>query len=1264
MQDSLRFALDRPFARYALAFVAVGAGLLLQDTLNRVLSHQLPTFILLYPPVLLVAILAGLRPGLLATLLAALGADYFFLPPVGHFAVSSGSDVVSLAIFLAMGILVSLLAEHYRRSQRSIAEYKLAQDLWVSKEKLVVALASMADAVFISDKNDHVVDFNDAFVKFHRYASRAECSRDLADYARLFGVSLPDGTPVPVTNWSASRALRGETATNVEYNLLRKDTGESWVGSYSFSPLRDSEGSIIGAVVVARDVTEHRVAERKLLERERELSLMYQYMHDVVFYLAVEPGNSFRFISVNPAFLSATGLKMEQVVGKLTTEVIPEPASSFVLEKYKEAAREGKTVSWQETSVYPTGEKHADVSVSPVFTGQGVCTNLIGVLHDITESKQAERHIAQLNRVYAILSDINQTIVREKNVQNVLESACRIAVDKGGFRMAWIGMIAPAAQILRPVASSGAVDGYFDHLTIDLQSAAHATGPAARCARSGDHAICNDIEHDPAYESFRDDALRRGFRSSAGFPLKVDGQVAGVFNLYADKPGFFGADELKLLDEMAMDIGFALEVSQREKERQKAEHTVRQLNRVLSVLSDINQTIVREKDSHTMLQDACRIAIRKGDFRMAWVGMVNPATHLLEPVAFDGAVDGYLDQVRIDLGNLASATGPAARSFHSGEHSVCNDIEHEFYRPWREYAIRLRYRSLAAFPLKVNGQIVGVFNLYASEPNFFGADELKLLDEMAMDISFALEVNRREQERLKSEEELRWRTAFFEAQVDSALDGVLVVDSQGRKILQNQRLNDLMNIPRDISEDPDDVQQRQFVRTIVRNPDRFDDKVNYLNSHPEEVSQDQIELLNGTILDRYSAPVKDKAQRYYGRIWTFRDITQRLHLEEQFRQAQKMEAIGQLTGGIAHDFNNLLTVIMGCSEAIGEGVKNEPHLSKMANMVRDAARRGAELTHRMLAFARRQRLEPRPVNVYDLLMDMQGFLRRTLSADIELEVIQSGQDCEAIVDPTQLESALLNLCVNARDAMPNGGKLTIETNDKVLDPEYASRNPEVIPGRYIMVAVSDNGSGISPENMGRVFEPFFTTKEFGKGTGLGLSMVYGFVKQSFGHIKIYSELGHGTSVKLYLPKAEQKGVKADQEQAETADHPGSELILLVEDNDSVRELAKFQLQALGYRVLEAATSTEALRAVAEHGDIDLLFTDVVMPGQLNGRELAQEACKLNPRIKVLYCSGYAENALLRHGMLERDSSMLNKPYTRQQLLRQICGVLSQRPPTP
>jgi PAS domain S-box-containing protein len=388
------------------------------------------------------------------------------------------------------------------------------------------------------------------------------------------------------------------------------------------------------------------------------------------------------------------------------------------------------------------------------------------------------------------------------------------------------------------------------------------------------------------------------------------------------------------------------------------------------------------------------------------------------------------------------------------------------------------------------------------------------------------------------------------------------------------------------------------------------------------------------------------------------DITRQVETEEMLRQSQRLDAVGQLTGGVAHDFNNLLTVILGTSEALVEGLGDDHKLRVLADMSRAAAQRGAELTHRLLAFSRRQPLEPRLVRVNQLVAGMEALLRRTLPESIELEMVQSGGLWHALIDPSQLEVAILNLAINARDAMPGGGTLTIETANARLDDEYAVHHAEVTPGQYVMVAVTDTGSGMTPDVLEKAFDPFFTTKAPDHGTGLGLSMVYGFVKQSFGHVKIYSEPGQGTTIKLYLPRS----FKPDERPNElpvTQEDGGSEAVLLVEDDPLVRRLAASHLAALGYRVLEAANGAEAL-AVLDRGDrVDVLFTDVVMPGGMNGRQLADLAAARRPALRVLFTSGYTENAIVHQGRLDPGVRLLSKPYRRADLARALRQVLNE-----
>jgi PAS domain S-box-containing protein len=388
-----------------------------------------------------------------------------------------------------------------------------------------------------------------------------------------------------------------------------------------------------------------------------------------------------------------------------------------------------------------------------------------------------------------------------------------------------------------------------------------------------------------------------------------------------------------------------------------------------------------------------------------------------------------------------------------------------------------------------------------------------------------------------------------------------------------------------------------------------------------------------------------------------RDLTEKQAAEALFRQAQKMEAVGQLTGGVAHDFNNILTVITGTIGILAEGVADRPELEAIAKMIDEAAERGGQLTKHLLAFARKQPLKPREIDVNNLVLETVKLLRPTLGQQIQIDPLLAEDTWAALVDPNQLTAALLNLSLNARDAMPNGGSLAIETKNVYLDQAYADMHVEVAAGSYVMIAVSDTGTGIAPEDIERVFDPFFTTKEVGKGTGLGLSMVYGLVKQSNGHIKIYSEQGHGTSVKLYLPRATGLDHGANEMLPTVAVQGGHETVLVVEDDALVRKYVVTQIHSLGYTTLEAGNAAEALQVIGNGAAIDLLFTDVIMPGSMNGRQLVDAALKQRPSLKTLFTSGYTENAIVHHGRLDSGVLLLVKPYRKLELARMIRMAL-------
>ena len=394
------------------------------------------------------------------------------------------------------------------------------------------------------------------------------------------------------------------------------------------------------------------------------------------------------------------------------------------------------------------------------------------------------------------------------------------------------------------------------------------------------------------------------------------------------------------------------------------------------------------------------------------------------------------------------------------------------------------------------------------------------------------------------------------------------------------------------------------------------------------------------------------------------DANSRLHAEAatreraeaQVRQMQKMESVGQLTGGIAHDFNNMLAIIIGSLDLAKRRLTSDPAKAETGiGAAADAAQRAAQLTSRLLAFSRQQPLAPGPIDANKLVAGMSELLRRTLGEQVQLETVLAGGLWRAYADAPQLENAVLNLCVNARDAMPEGGKLTVETANTWLDDAYAAAHADVSAGQYVAICVTDSGTGMSKETIERAFDPFYTTKGVGKGTGLGLSQVFGFVKQSRGHVKIYSEVGQGTTVKMYLPRFTGE-LPAEDAPHETYVGGGDEIVLVVEDDADVRLVSVDALRALGYTVIHAEDGPSALAALEKHPKVDLLFTDIVMPG-MTGRQLADIATVQRPGLKVLYATGYTRNAVVHNGMLDAGVAFLSKPFTIDQLAAKVRQVL-------
>mgnify|MGYP006272782973 CR=1 FL=1 len=534
----------------------------------------------------------------------------------------------------------------------------------------------------------------------------------------------------------------------------------------------------------------------------------------------------------------------------------------------------------------------------------------------------------------------------------------------------------------------------------------------------------------------------------------------------------------------------------------------------------------------------------------------------------------------------------------------------------------------------------------------------------------------REQESLRaleaSEQAYRNQSRLLSAVLDGLDEGILVLNRWAQVTLVNNYAvrffsDQLKDMP--IEQWPERLgiyleDQQSIYETVNLPPLRA--------LSGEFVQKQQIYIRNawmpqGAHLLFSARPLRDDQQEVIGSVSWFRDISRELEIEERekqiensLRQSQKMEAIGKLTGGVAHDFNNLLTVIMGNASLLTMKLEENSKPYQLTQMIQTAAERGSLLTQRLLAFSRKQPLRPGSTQINQLIEGMYRLLTRTLGENIEIEFKPADDLWLALIDSAQLETAILNLALNARDAMPGGGQLTIETANTQLDERHAAMHDELAPGEYVMVAISDTGLGMKADVMEQAFEPFFTTKKVGKGSGLGLSMVYGFVKQSKGHIKIYSEPDQGTTIRLYFPKDAGEDEDTSQETASLQETPRGhgERVLVVEDDEMVRHYTSEALVQLNYQIYEAAQAQEALQRLAEHS-IDLLFTDIVMPGGMNGKELADEARKRNPGIRVLFTSGYTENAIIHHGRLDSDVYLLSKPFSKEELAHKVRLALNQ-----
>jgi two-component system, cell cycle sensor histidine kinase and response regulator CckA len=689
----------------------------------------------------------------------------------------------------------------------------------------------------------------------------------------------------------------------------------------------------------------------------------------------------------------------------------------------------------------------------------------------------------------------------------------------------------------------------------------------------------------------------------------------------------------------------------------RAEILARQLTEVQSRLS-LLQEIAEAANAAGAIEEALQVALERICAFTGWsVGHLYLCQDEPKGVLIPAPVwqwrnpEQHRELRRILEGmRVAPGVGLAGRVYHSGEVGWIRDVSEDTNFVLAQSPEDLGLKFGLAFPLMVGVRVMGVLEFFSDrdqepEPAF-----LEVMKHAGTQLGRVIE-------RQRARQALQRSADYFRRLTDNALELITTLGADGTIRYESPSIQEAFGYAlaeyrgRQVLDfvHPDDAPEvrKAFFEAVERATDiplltfRFRHKLG------------DWRLLEGMGRNMLSDPI------VAGVVFHARDVTERRQWEEQQHQSQKVQAIGQLAGGVAHDFNNILTGIIGhgdlCLCELETGTRAKAHMEEIIK----AAERAARLTRQLLAFSRKQMLQPRILELNRILSDLEPRIIRTLGDGIDL-VVRAEPDLGRVkVDPGQVEQVVMNLVANARDAMPEGGRLTLEIRNVSLDVEYARRRAEVVPGDYVLMAITDTGSGMTPEVQSRLFEPFYTTKEWGKGTGLGLATCHGIVKQSAGHIAVYSELGFGTTFKIYLPRVAERLEAGPAPLAEASIPKGDETILVVEDEPMLRELAMIVLQGLGYRVYAASNGREALEWLQDHADhpaVDLLVTDVVMP-EMGGKELAERMRPLSPRTKVLFCSGYTEDAIVHGGILEPGISFLQKPYTTAVLAQTVRRLL-------
>jgi PAS domain S-box-containing protein len=930
--------------------------------------------------------------------------------------------------------------------------------------------------------------------------------------------------------------------------------------------------------------------------------------------------------------------------------------------------------------------------------------------------------LLRAKRVIRSLSQCNEAVIRIKDELELLKEICRIVIEVGGYRMAWIGYAQESVdRSVTPVAQYGFDAGYLEAAKITWHDTERGRGPTGISVRTGKPSIVRYDEHHPDLSPWRAEAVKRGYVSAIALPLLVSGEVLGSLNIYSSEPNAFDAEEVDLLRQVAGNLSFGLEALRRHQAQNQAEKTLRENEERLRIFIEHSPVALAMFDRKMRYISFSRRWL--GDYNLGERDLVGLSHYEVFPEitkelkavhrrALSGEVvraendrfdraDGSVQWLRWEVRPWHDATGGIGGIVIFSEDITERRQTEEALRESRLDLNRAQaVAQIGSWRMDVglnellwSDEVYHIFGIPKETPlayeTFLGFIHPRDRDYVDRQWTAALRGAPYDIEhRILVRDSLKWvrEKAELEFNKDGSLRGGFgtVQDITERKLAEAERQRLMAAIEQTgemivITNSEGNIEYVNPAfewRTGYSREEVLGQNPSILNSgeHDEVFYRNLWETISsgrtwvgrmvnkrkdGTFFTENAtiSPVLDASGRTVNYVAVKRDITEEIRLAAQLQQAQKLESVGRLAGGVAHDYNNMLGVIIGYTELALDAVDPAERLHADLEEILKAANRSTAITRQLLAFARKQTISPVLLDLNQTVEGMLKMLRRLIGEDIDLAWLPKAGLWPIKMDPAQVDQILANLCVNARDAIAGVGKVTIETGRVVFDEAYCADHAGFIPGEFVLLAVSDNGCGMEKETLDYIFEPFFTTKDVDKGTGLGLATVYGIVKQNNGFTNVYSERDHGSTFKIYLPRAEVQPLKKAHTQETKKNLKGTEIVLLVEDEESNLALCKALLERHGYMVLAAGSPAEALSMAENHpGGIHLLLTDVVMPG-MNGKDLKEKLSVFKPGLKCIFMSGYTANVIAHHGVLEEGIHFLQKPFSVKTLAEKVREVL-------